>query len=275
MSQLFNRRPLPGFSNRRVGDTDQMELKSPRGHLKVEIFADTETYYHTNGVEPWNNKGKPNYTTKLKEMDVYPFIFVYKFNRGRFCKDTRRWWLTDRWITKKIIVDDYDKLEEFFDDLAYIYHHMGGTPVLYFHNANYDLRVLEPLFKFMDPDMVFYFYTANKSKKFIGGKFESQKYNFYCELGDTLLYDPTVSIEKAGEMFEIKKKSEGIPYGLCDLEFEGDGTFSYTEFDTGIRKTFSLDKYLDYAVTDVDIMAKLHRRMKTVRDEVNGVMFDN
>lgn len=75
-SQSGSKNPLPGLSKtRRIGATEYMELNKPP-NLKLEVFADTETFYKTNGVEPWNLKGTKNYTAALKEMDVIPFILV-------------------------------------------------------------------------------------------------------------------------------------------------------------------------------------------------------
>lgn len=80
-SQNRNNNPLPGLSKtKRIGGTEFMELQKP-SNLKLEVYADTETFYMTNGVEPWSLKGTKNYTAALKEMDVIPFILVWKFRR--------------------------------------------------------------------------------------------------------------------------------------------------------------------------------------------------
>lgn len=39
-------------SARKIGNTDHPELMNIPGNKKLFVYADTETYYDTNGVEP-------------------------------------------------------------------------------------------------------------------------------------------------------------------------------------------------------------------------------
>lgn len=36
-----------------VGKSSVLELMTPPGNHKLEIFADTETFYETRGIKPW------------------------------------------------------------------------------------------------------------------------------------------------------------------------------------------------------------------------------
>lgn len=253
-----------------------MELNKPP-NLKLEVFADTETFYKTNGVEPWNLKGTKNYTAALREMDVIPFILVWKFRRIRWDGRYKKWVKCMQWTKRRVVIDDLDKLERLFDDLHDIWHVRGYTPVLYFHNAIYDIHVLEPMIRQADPTAIFYAYSQKRGKHFLKGSFASTKYTYYCELGDTLQYDKTMSIEKAGKMLEMEKANEDIPYGLCDVETrDGDVEhFYYRDLETGEERKFDWDRYLDYAERDVDIMARLHEKTKASKEELNAVMIDD
>lgn len=128
-----------------------------------------------------------------------------------------------------------------------------------------------------DPTAIFYAYSQKRGKHFLYGSFASTKYTYYCELGDTLQYDKTMSIEKAGKMLDMEKTNEDIPYGLCDVECREDDPehFYYRDLDTGEERKFDWDRYLDYAQRDVDIMARLHEKMKCSMEELNAIMLED
>lgn len=104
---------------------------------------------------------------------------------------------------------------------------------------------------------------------------QSKKYNFYCCLGDTMKYDSYISIDQAGELFG-KPKKKGVPYGMCDCEFEEDEsnniTLYYRDFYSGEERSFPLATYLEYAEMDVDIMREFHYRKLRQIMLVNEIM---
>lgn len=59
---------------RRIGGSGKPELMNISGNRKLFIYADTETFYHTNGAEPWKHVGEKNFSRVVSQMDVYPFI---------------------------------------------------------------------------------------------------------------------------------------------------------------------------------------------------------
>lgn len=136
----------------------------------------------------------------------------------------------------------------------------------------YDIPIIEPLLRELDPDIILYTYVKPTTKGFIRGAFESPKYNVFWEFGDTLLYDRSISISKAGEILG-KPKIKGIPYGLCDLRAV-DGNLEYEDLHTGETKTFPMDKYLEYAERDVDIMRELNERKDSKMNKANELMVD-
>lgn len=154
-----------------------------------------------------------------------------------------------------------------------IFNNWGFTPVLAFHNTSYDMAVLEPIFKSLDPDMIIYFYTDD-SKHFIRGSMQSQKYNFFCELYDTLKYDKSMSIEKAGEILGLPKL-KGLPYGLCDIELTDNDQILYRDFYTGKELTYPLEEYMEYASRDVDIARRIHERRIRQSNLVNEIMVED
>lgn len=142
-----------------------------------------------------------------------------------------------------------------------------------FHNSSYDIPVLEPIFRTLDPEMVIYFYTDDK-KRFIRGTMQSEKYNFFCEFEDTLKYDRDMSIAKAGKILGLTKL-EGLPYGLCDVSLDDDDFICYRDFYTGAKKRYSLEKYMEYAKRDVDIARKIHERQLRQAHLVNEIMMED
>lgn len=136
----------------------------------------------------------------------------------------------------------------------------------------YDIPIIEPLLRELDPDMVLYTYVKPTDKGFIRGAFESPKYNVFWEFGDTLKYS-RISIGKAGEILG-KPKIKGIPYGLCDLKVKNN-IMEYQDLHTGETKTYPLDKYMEYAERDVDIMRELNERAFVSIDNVNAIMVDD
>lgn len=158
--------------------------------------------------------------------------------------------------------NELDMTNQFMSQLSYLYNTLRRTPVLWFHNSSYDIRVIAPLLKQLDPDLVIYYFCQRKAGSFIRGCMQSPKYNFYCKFGDTLKYDKTMSIENAGDMFG-KHKLEGFPYGMCDPELVGDdiedARVAFTDVHTGKRSDYPLNKAIEYAERDVLIMEKLHQ----------------
>lgn len=142
-----------------------------------------------------------------------------------------------------------------------------------FHNAAYDLAVLEPIFRELDPTMIFYFYTDDK-KHFIRGSMQSEKYNFFCEFDDSLKYDKNMSIEKAGNILGYPKL-EGLPYGLCDVGLDDDDNIYYYDIHTGEQRMYSLERYMEYARRDVEIMRKYIERINHQKDLVNRIMVED
>lgn len=158
--------------------------------------------------------------------------------------------------------NELDMINQFLSHMSYIYNTMRRTPTLWFHNSTYDISVLANLFKQLDPDLVLYYFCQRKSGNFIRGCMQSPKYNFYIRFGDTLKYDKTMSIENAGDMFGIHKLG-GFPYGMCDPELVGDNLedarVAFTDIHTGKRSEYPLNKAIEYAERDVEIMRELHK----------------
>lgn len=253
-----------------------MEICKMPGNRKLPVYADTETFYVTHGLEPWTKEGTKEYGKTLAHMEVYPLILVWMFKKHspRFRKG-EGYYESGGWIKRNYLNDGLDRIEELLLDLSFIYNEWGMTPVLYFHNASYDIPVLAPLFEKLDPDLTLYFYTGAESKKnFMSGSMMSKKYNFYCEFGDTLKYDSRMSIEKAGKIFG-KPKIVGVPYELCDVSYEEDGNIYYIELTTGKGNCYPLKQYMEYAMRDVEIMAMLHERNLKNINMVNQIMMDD
>lgn len=165
----------------------------------------------------------------------------------------------DEWVKDvKYIDEKLGGLNYFMENMSWLYNHCKLTPLLYFHNASYDLPILVPLLRMLDPDLYLYFYVVRESKNFLKGCMQSPKYNVFIEFGDTLKYDRAMSIEKAGEILG-KPKIEGFPYGMGDLKLEGDEVV-FTNIQTGKRERYSLHKGMEYAERDVGIMRELHLR---------------
>lgn len=91
-------------------------------------------------------------------------------------------------------------------------------------------------------------------------------------------YDSYISIEKAGEVIG-KPKKKGVPYVMCDLEFEEDDdsniTLYYKDLYTGEERSYPLKTYLEYAEMDVDIMREYHNRKIRQIMLVNEIMISD
>lgn len=166
-----------------------------------------------------------------------------------------------------------DEIHYFLSNLSYIYNELNLTPILYFHNSSYDIPILASLFKQLDPDLILYFYAVRESKNFIRGCMQSKAFNFFCEFGDTLKYDRTMSIERAGQILG-KPKIEGFPYGMCDPKLV-QGMIVFRDMHTGEKKMYSMDKAMEYAERDVDIMREFHLRRLQLNELENKQMIDN
>lgn len=176
-------------------------------------------------------------------------------------------------MRRTVFINCLDAFEVFLEDMAMVYNEWRFTPVVYFHNSSYDIPMIEPLLKVLDEDIILYSYVKPTDKGFIRGAFESPKYNVFWEFGDTLQYDKTISISKAGEMLG-KPKIKGIPYGLCDVRVEGDD-FVYEDLHTGETKSYPIKKYLEYAENDVTIMRELNERRYRNMNKVNEIMIED
>lgn len=174
--------------------------------------------------------------------------------------------------------NELEMINQFLSNLSYIYNVERRTPTLYFHNSSYDITVLANLFKQLDPDMELYFFCQRKNRGFLTGCMQSPKYNFYCKFGDTLKYDATLSIAKAGDMFG-KPKLGGFPYGMCDPELVGntmdDVVVRFTDIHTGKKGEYPLKKAIDYAERDVEIMMQLHHWRCKSNEELNSLMIED
>lgn len=272
-TRIETRRTLAKFDTRRkIGGTDHPELMNIPGNKKIFVFADTETFYQTNGIEPWKYIGKKSSGQMLAEMDVYPFLVAWQFRRHKN-RPSGGFYESGGVFERCVFVDDISRVEALLMDLSMIFNNWGFTPVLAFHNTSYDMTVLEPIFRTLDPDMIIYFYTDD-AKKFIRGSMQSQKYNFFCELYDTLKYDKNMSIQKAGEILGLSK-IEGMPYGLCDVYLDDDDNVCYNDMYTGELRSFPLSLYMEYARRDVDIARKIHERRMRQCDLVNEIMVED
>lgn len=259
------KRPLGDFSKtKKLGSSDMYELNLPKDTWRcpeLEIYADTETYYVTHGLKPWEHIGEKDHRALLKPMLVKPLLLVW-------------WYEFERKTVKQVLYLDQDNelemINQFLSNLSYIYNELKRTPVLYFHNTAYDVPVLANLFKQLDPNFILYFFTIRESKRFTRGCMQSPKYNFYCKFGDTLKYDRTMSIAEAGRMFNVPKLG-GFPYGMCDPSLEGENVV-FTDVHTGKRGSYPLFKAIEYAEQDVRIMKMLHEWRTELNDDLNKVM---
>lgn len=198
-------------------------------------------------------------------MAVKPILLAWQYknvggetNCGEWVKDCR------------VVDESLETIHYFLGNLGWIYNTLRLTPVLYFHNSSYDIPVLAGLFKALDPDLILYFYVVKENKKFIRGCMQSPKYHFFCEFGDTLKYDRNMSIEGAGKLVGLEK-IEGFPYGMCDVKVENGKVF-YTDLHTGEEGEYPLDKAMEYAERDVDIMRMYHQRVKKTCEQLNREM---
>lgn len=157
--------------------------------------------------------------------------------------------------------------------MSKIYNEWDFTPTVYFHNSSYDIPIIEPLLRELDPDIVLYVFVKNTDKGFIRGAFESPKYNVFWEFGDTLQYNRTISISKAGEMMG-KPKIKGIPYGLCDARVN-EGNIEYEDLSSGETRQYPIEKYMEYVERDVDIMRMLNERKLKNMNSVNAIMVED
>lgn len=261
LTRIRRRRSLGRPSTRKVGSSNVNELCAPAGYPKLEVFADTETYYETLGLEPWNWIGKEGCMKVLSAMPVKPILLAWQYGlEEELMKEC------------KYIDGSLDVIHYFLGNLEWIYNTLRMTPVLYFHNSSYDIPVLAPLFKKLDPDMILYFYAVRDSGNFIRGCMQLPKYNLFCEFGDTMKYDRTMSIERAGKILG-KPKLEDFPYGMCDPRLE-EGMIVFRDIQNGEEKRYPLDKSIEYAVRDVDIMREIHHRRKALDEKLNREMMD-
>lgn len=266
-------RKLGRVTKRKVGDLDIMERNPPVGFNRIDIYADTETWYKTWGIKPWEHIGKKGCSAVLSEMTVFPCLISWQYRRRQFRKDYKSTYESGGWVKDTKLIQFIDDFEAFMFELSFVYNDWKMTPTLYFHNSSYDIPVLEPLMRELDPDLILYFYVKPTNKGFIRGAFESPKYNFYCEFGDTLQYNTTLSIDKAGEILG-KPKIKGIPYGLCNLAVRGD-VMEYDDLHTGEVKTFSLEKYKAYIERDVTIMREINERKIREINQSNSIMIED
>lgn len=266
------KRSLGRITKKRVGSLDIMERQPPTGNGRIAVYADTETWYVTYGLKPWEHIGKPHAGAIVAEMTVFPCIISWQYPRRNLKKDRSDTYEAGGWIKKTRFIQYLDHFEEFMDDMSYIYNEWRLTPTLYFHNSMYDIPVIEPLLRELDPDIILYTYVKPTDKGFIRGAFESKKYNVFWEFGDTWQYDKSISIAKAGEILG-KPKIKGIPYGLCDIRLD-DGNIVYEDLHTGETKTYPKDKYMEYAERDVDIMRELNERKEDKMNKANELMVE-
>lgn len=262
------KRALAEESSKQIGTSNLFELCVPKGYKKLEIFADTETFFDLGGIKPWEWIGKKNGAAVLSTMVVVPFIIAWQY-RNVGGEDAFDEWVKDC----RYIDDSLSAIHYFMGNLEWIYNKLKLTPILYFHNASYDIPALVPMFKVLDPDLYVYFYVVKESKNFIRGCMQSKKYNFFCEFGDTLKYDRAMSIERAGEILG-KPKIEGFPYGMGDVRLEGD-EIVYVNIQTGKEERYPLYKGMEYAERDVDIMREFHLRRLGLNKLENEQMVEN
>lgn len=105
------------------------------------------------------------------------------------------------------------------------------------------------------------------------GAIESPKYNFKAQFGDTMLYLGKISIAKMGEELGYPKGKD-VPYTIGNLKIR-EGQIVYIDTQDGELKKFPLDKYLEYAERDVEIMRKYDAYLDKVKDSVGRTIIDN
>lgn len=245
------------------------DIKLPT-RRKVNIFCDFETFLWADGFPVWKYKDEENFSSVLAEKcEVVPWLLgIYtpaiKVNdKGDEYVDN-----TDY---KKITSAEYPH-NKFFDLLSK-YWNLGYLPVVWFHNASYDLTAaIETCLRELDPDIKVFF-TVKTDRTFISGSMESPKYGFKVKFADTLLYK-RISLGEIGEMFGSPKGE--IPYQMMDL-YINNGVVYYTDWGTGELQHIELEKCENYVIQDVYLLYKYHEQLEketelitlTINDSTN------
>lgn len=155
--------------------------------------------------------------------------------------------------------------ENFFIYLAWIYENKR-IPVVYFHNATYDLTsIILPCWMKLDPNLRVYIIVKDKQDSFIFGGMESVKYGFKCKFGDTNKYE-NISIRKLGDIMGFSKGD--VPYEIMNLELDN-GLMRYTNMQSGKQEKYSLGEYLDYCHRDIFIMEKYFYNLEYFNKKLN------
>lgn len=254
---------------RYIGNTEFMEISFPN-YPKFNIYADTETCtLLPEGAQPWSEPDVTKRNAILKTLQQVPWILVW----------------THKWIEKRnnkyVIVGDWatnfcyiaeNNFEPFFDELRRIYANKH-IPVIHFHNTSYDLTCIFNVWQRLDPGLIVYFYTKPGDYNFLMGEMESPKYKFKAQFGDTMLYQGKISVDKMGEELGYPK-AKGVPYTMGNVQLK-DGLITYIDTDDGQIKTYSLDKYIEYAERDVEIIRRYDEYLSKVKDSVGRTVIDD
>lgn len=74
MNRKQTKRSLGLITDKRIGDLDLYERSNPKGYKLIDVYADTETWYKTYDMKPWEHFGKPGLSCVLSEMTVFPCL---------------------------------------------------------------------------------------------------------------------------------------------------------------------------------------------------------
>lgn len=250
-----------------IGDTWDLEMDIPQWP-RHKVYADTETYLSLpEGLEPWKFIGEPKYISLMAKCEVLPWLLVWTFRTIE--KSGQKYTLGD-WFTNYTLIAHHCHME-FFENLQSIYMHRR-VPLVFFHNASYDLSVLTSFWKkYLDPDIVVYWYVRPESKSFLRGAMHSPKYKFKCEFGDTMMFEG-LSVEAIGKSLG-KPKGVDVPYTMCDIGFDWP-LITYIDLIDGKQKSFDVQKYIEYAERDVDIAREYGESLEAKKKafyEVSGI----
>lgn len=220
---------------------------------KINIFADCETYIDCNRLN--SELDDEDTLNALKYGTLIPWLVAFRV--PKVVKNGNTYINTG--IYETFISWNYPH-KNFFEKMKELYK-KGFTPVVWFHNAAYDLSAMFPtMFNDYDPNSKCFFYCKGKDKSFLHGGAEMS--GLKIMFGDTLLYRK-ISLSAVGEMFGIPKGE--IPYKMANLSISG-GNVHY--YDWG-AKTFSfipLKKCVDYVANDVYLLHRYYTQLNEERD---------